>query len=101
MARLPPLITLPLLTVFIVVQLSATADGLYGPSSPVVQLNPSNFKSKVTTYLFCLFSFSILVFAGKLTNFGKYFDGKSFYLFIYSFFNFLSLALAVEVLEIW
>lgn len=47
MARSPPLITLPLLTIFIVVQLSATADGLYGPSSPVVQLNPSNFKSKV------------------------------------------------------
>lgn len=47
MARSPPLITLPFLTIFIVVQLSATADGLYGPSSPVVQLNPSNFKSKV------------------------------------------------------
>ncbi|CBI28881.3 protein disulfide isomerase-like 2-3 [Vitis vinifera] len=47
MARSPPLITLPFLTIFIVVQLSATAYGLYGPSSPVVQLNPSNFKSKV------------------------------------------------------
>lgn len=47
MARSPPLITLPFLTIFIVVQLSATAYGLYGPSSPVVQLNPSNFKYKV------------------------------------------------------
>lgn len=47
MGRSPPLITLPFLTIFIVVQLSATAYGLYGPSSPVVQLNPSNFKSKV------------------------------------------------------
>ncbi|KAJ9697805.1 hypothetical protein PVL29_007098 [Vitis rotundifolia] len=42
MARSPPLITLPLLTIFIVVELSATADGLYGPSSPVVQPQPSS-----------------------------------------------------------
>ena len=47
MARSPPLITLPFLTIFIVVQLSATAYGLYDPSSSMDQLNPSNFKPKV------------------------------------------------------
>ncbi|XP_010270060.1 PREDICTED: protein disulfide isomerase-like 2-3 [Nelumbo nucifera] len=40
---LPPLIVLFLFFV----QLGARVDALYGPSSPVVQLNPSNFKNKV------------------------------------------------------
>ncbi|KAI5653278.1 hypothetical protein M9H77_30465 [Catharanthus roseus] len=35
------------LLIFFSIELIASVNALYGPSSPVVQLNPSNFKSKV------------------------------------------------------
>jgi protein disulfide-isomerase A6 len=43
----PALIFFSSLFLFLIFDLSLRVDALYGPSSPVVQLNPTNFKSKV------------------------------------------------------
>ncbi|XP_059661145.1 protein disulfide isomerase-like 2-3 [Cornus florida] len=40
-------VLIALLLTSLIFELSSRVDALYGPSSPVVQLNPSNFKSKV------------------------------------------------------
>ncbi|XP_057505947.1 protein disulfide isomerase-like 2-3 [Actinidia eriantha] len=47
MHRLSPALIASYLLFFLIFDLSSPVDALYGPSSPVVQLNPSNFKSKV------------------------------------------------------
>ncbi|XP_052178067.1 protein disulfide isomerase-like 2-3 [Diospyros lotus] len=43
----PMLIAFSLLFFLLISSLSSPVDALYGPASPVFQLNPSNFKSKV------------------------------------------------------
>ncbi|XP_028103583.1 protein disulfide-isomerase like 2-2-like [Camellia sinensis] len=47
MHRSSPLLIVLSLFFLQIFDLSSRVDALYGPSSPVLQLNPSNFKSKV------------------------------------------------------
>ncbi|PSS05954.1 Protein disulfide isomerase-like [Actinidia chinensis var. chinensis] len=47
MHRSSPVLIASYLLFLLIFDLSSPVDALYGPSSPVVQLNPSNFKSKV------------------------------------------------------
>ena len=49
--------------ILICIELFVGANALYGPSSPVVQLNPSNFKSKVNYIWVSLFLFFSLCFS--------------------------------------
>nr|GMD33536.1 protein disulfide isomerase-like 2-3 [Ipomoea batatas] len=46
-SALPAFLPRPTLLLFLTILSATTVTALYGPSSPVLQLNPSNFKSKV------------------------------------------------------
>lgn len=58
MERSARFLPLPLLLITLI----TTVNALYGPSTPVLQLNPSNFKSKVSIFIQFHFCRSVSIF---------------------------------------